>query len=783
MRRFVAKSSVFVLLLILLQVLVSVVFPAELPQQVLRLEEYLSSQVDVFYLGDSTLSYPLSEVTTGEILQEMLPARDIGEISHPSYNLDVYLHYIRRIVRSSHRPHVVIIPINMRSFSPEWDMRPGYQFEEVKKTLILGPVFSRMLSRPLKTFGFFEPAVTQDSFLNTDVYNGDTLVGKVKDFEGLTDESASGRLDGDTGFVYHDVLPSADDAEALQQALVYRYMHRLQPEHRQLQAMLKIVELCSKHKVDIVFYVTPINYQQGQRYLGDAFVESLHESAGLVESMLVGRTGTTFLDLSTDLEAYAFVDMEHLRETGKEYVAEQLALAIQPERSVVSSSSGSKATPTIRSPEMGTVTPTVTSTSTRPPPSPTAIKPLPTRIETRVPVSPTGTAIAVTPTPVLSSSTQVDIPGGTIIEAQYVRRSWPEGKYPVDVYRLRYQTVDEADRVAEIRADLFVPYVETITTFPILVHAAGTTGIGNECAPLDEWAKERDWGNYHGHSLAYAAQGYIVILPNGLGFDDLDRIHPYFVAELQARALLDAARAVHSLAKDPPNGELLAQPADAIFFMGYSSGGHAAFAVKDWAGSYAPELPVRGIIGFGPTTNIEVLLREDPVFSPYLIYAYRDFYGSEIVDVGDVFLPRWAASFESSVLDKCVDDIFYYYSRSAREMYTPEFRAVLYGGRLEQVYPLFAEKLSLNYAGVSSGAEIPVLILQGTGDTVVSPESQKVFRNQLCEQGTAVTYLEYPAVPHTEIRWVSFGDAISWMQRVVKGDIPETDCEVSLRSR
>jgi dienelactone hydrolase len=400
-------------------------------------------------------------------------------------------------------------------------------------------------------------------------------------------------------------------------------------------------------------------------------------------------------------------------------------------------------------------------------------------METQVPISPTVADIALTPTPVLSSSTQDDISGGAIIEAEHLFRSQPEGKYSVDTYRLRYQTLDENGQIAEIRADLFVPYVEAITTFPILVHAAGTTGISNGCAPLDEWAKERDWGNYRGHSLAYAAQGYIVILPNGLGFDDPDRIHPYFVAELQAHILLDAARAAHSLTDNPPTDDMLAQPADAILFMGYSSGGHAAFAVKDWAGSYAPELPVKGIIGYGPTTNAEALLRDDPIFSPYLVYAYHDFYGSEIIDVGDVFLPRWGATFESDVLDKCVDDIFDYYSRSAREMYTPEFRDALYGDKLEQVYPLFAAKLSLNYAGASGGSRIPVLILQGTGDTVVTPESQEAFRNRLCEQGTTVTYLEYPAVPHTEIRWTSFSDALSWMQRVVKGDIPETDCEGS----
>ena len=158
MKRYAARLLLFVLLLTLLQFLVSAVFPVEIPQQVLLMEEYLSAQVDIVYLGDSTLSYPVDQVTTGQILQEMLPDFTVGEISHPAYNLDLYLHYVQYMTRSVHRPRVVIIPINMRSFSPEWDMRPGYQFEEVKRTLTLGLFLSRILSRPLKTFGFFAPS-------------------------------------------------------------------------------------------------------------------------------------------------------------------------------------------------------------------------------------------------------------------------------------------------------------------------------------------------------------------------------------------------------------------------------------------------------------------------------------------------------------------------------------------------------------------------------------------------------------------------------------------------
>jgi dienelactone hydrolase len=785
-------------LLALLQVVVSIAFPVEIPPEVLRIEEYRSDQVDVLYLGDSTLIHPVGEPTIGEILQEMLPDHTVGELAHPAYNLDLYLYYVRYAMRGARRPRVVVVPINMRSFSPEWDLRPGYQFEKEKKILTLGLSLSRVLSRPLATFGAYDPPISQDVYLNTTVYNGDTPVGTVKDFENLTEESGP-EQQGNTEFAYHDDLPSPDDAEALRQALIYRYMVGLEPDHRQLQAALRIAALGEAHGVDVVFYITPINYQQGQQVLDEAFSASLDKSRELVRATIAGSTEATILDLGSDLEAYAFVDMEHLREPGKVYVAEQLAATIRPERSVASSGDGGDVMPALPSPASSKKTPTVTSTPNRSSDvssTPTATRPAPTPAETRVltatiaasttmtaspPISITEEAaplatIAVSPTPTTTSVVQDVFPGGTIVGAEYLGRSRPEDRYPVDMYRLRYETRDERGQIVETRADLFVPSVEPAVTYPVLVYAAGTTGVSSDCAPLNEMAWQRNWGNYRVHAITWATRGYVVILPNGLGFDDADRVHPYFIAELEAYVLLDAARAVYNFADHPLAEDVSVQPASAVFMMGYSSGGHAVFAAKDRAGSYAPELSVQGIIGYGPTTNVETLLKEDPVFSPYIVYAYRDFYGSEVVDVADVYLDRWVATFESDVLAKCVDDVFSYYSRSARQMYSLAFRDVLYGDRLDQVHPLLAEKLSENNAGLSGGDDIPVLILQGTGDTVVTPDSQRAFRDRLCERGTSVTYLEYPAVPHTQIRWTSFNDTVAWMQRIAAGELPEMDC-------
>lgn len=109
-------------------------------------------------------------------------------------------------------------------------------------------------------------------------------------------------------------------------------------------------------------------------------------------------------------------------------------------------------------------------------------------------------------------------------------------------------------------------------------------------------------------------------------------------------------------------------------------------------------------------------------------------------------------------------------------MYVSEFRQALYGGQLAEAFPLFAEKLAENTAGLGGGTHIPVLILQGTADTVITPPSQKKFMDQLCALGSSVTWYEYEAVAHGEIRWNSFYDVLAWMEGIVEGNAPRSDC-------
>jgi hypothetical protein len=348
--------------------------------------------------------------------------------------------------------------------------------------------------------------------------------------------------------------------------------------------------------------------------------------------------------------------------------------------------------------------------------------------------------------------------------------------YDVDVYRIWFRTRDENDQVIAIQADLRFPRVAEPTEFPIFVYGAGTTGIASECAPLNEQFAGRNWGTYRTYMLSYTSQGYITILANWQGYDDRDRTHPYFVSELEGRVMLDAARAVYSFFEAPPNDDILARPSQAVFLGGYSQGGHGAYAAGRIASSYAPEIEIKGLIGHAMSPDVEGLMYDSPRYSPYIVYAYRDFYGEDVINPADVFLPKWVATFTEDVTSMCIDDVFDHYANDGARLYTPEFRDALYNDRLSEAFPEFKAKLDLNDSNNKSYPSVPMLLQHGAADPIVKVHTIEAFVSDLCRQGHNVTYRLYPGLDHFQTRQGCFDETIQWMQQVLDGDVPPSNC-------
>ena len=325
-----AKIAVFIVALVLAHVGISMLFPAPLPAEVVQFDRYLAEGVDVLYLGDSTLMLPVGEVTTGEILQELLPGRRIGQIAHPAYGSTCSR------LRCLHGPHGAgrrrRPAVNFRSFSRHGTC-VGLPVREGTPDSGDGPAPARLFLRPLEVFGFFRPSITQEGFLDAPVYDGEVVIGEVRDFEAL---APGGVLSEDTENAYREV--DLADEETAQAVLTYHYMFKLEPDHRKLDAMIAVAELAAARGVDVIYYITPVNVEQGERFLGPAFSERFADNIRVVQSRLEAAAldNVTLLNLAYDLPAYDLTDTEHLTEGGKEYVAEQVALAIRGGSSIAS---------------------------------------------------------------------------------------------------------------------------------------------------------------------------------------------------------------------------------------------------------------------------------------------------------------------------------------------------------------------------------------------------------------------------------------------------------------
>lgn len=356
-------------------------------------------------------------------------------------------------------------------------------------------------------------------------------------------------------------------------------------------------------------------------------------------------------------------------------------------------------------------------------------------------------------------------------------------QFAVDRFKLRFRSRNEAGHWVTIRAEIFVPRADTPAEFPLFVYGAGTTGISNLCAPLDEDARGRNWGQYQIHLTSYAAQGFITVLPHWQGYDDQTRKHNYFIADLEASIMLDATRAVYEAFNNNQFPGVQVRPAQAVFYGGYSQGGHGAFAAVDAASQYAPDLPIRGVVGHATAPSVEALLRERPPLAPYIVYAYLNYYGDTVIDPGDVFLPDWLPTFYTDASTKCVDEAYQYYPADPNLLYRPEFMDMLYSGRLADAYPAFKYVLDINYVGDSGNTSVPVVLFHGLADTIVTPQTHEDFVGRLCNRAKNVNYKLYPEVNHFQTRQFSFVDSINWMRNVLNGHIPESQCSEFFTSK
>lgn len=353
--------------------------------------------------------------------------------------------------------------------------------------------------------------------------------------------------------------------------------------------------------------------------------------------------------------------------------------------------------------------------------------------------------------------------GSRILFEHFVR---PDPIHPVDEYELTLWTRDADGTPIRAFASMYIPVVRGVLDAPVLAFASGTTGIGDQCATNLEQPEVVRWGWYRMNMKNYAAQGIITIFPDYVGFHNPDVPQRYFSKLAEGHLLLDALRAVYAFYDERPG--LIrsgARPNGVHVTAGYSQGGHAALAAADMVADYAPEIGLSGAIGFAPTNNVEELMRTAAYYAPYIIYSYRSIYGADRVDPAELLHPRWLDTFDEDVPRMCVNDFQYYYPFDGPTMYTEAFEQALREDRLAQEFPAFKQILDENISGIT-GHGIPVMMIQGNQDIIVTNESQRAFVDRLRSLNTPTSLLELEGVRHRHTRPAGFRASVDFIAQV-----------------
>lgn len=341
-------------------------------------------------------------------------------------------------------------------------------------------------------------------------------------------------------------------------------------------------------------------------------------------------------------------------------------------------------------------------------------------------------------------------------------------RYSLKEYQLSWQVSVDDGSLAPVKAQVYVPQGNSNQQFPLIVYGAGTTGLADRCAPSRENLRQGNMGNYRNYMISEASQGYIVVMPNYEGLDNPNRNQHYFNRDSEARTMLSAAKATILGA----NQVGLPIKAGALFFGGYSQGGHAAFSAADYASQYIPDLKVSGVFGHGPTTDIVEFLKNNPNLAAYFVASYSEYYPAI---KPEVMLEKEWIGYLDRAQKICVHEGFGINSTSVARVYADPFEKALTNDTIPIDFPEINSVFRENNAGTSYTA-IPTMIVQGTGDPIVTNESQGDFVDQLCLRGVPVDLKEYRGVHHFSTRQVSFKDTNVWIDAISQGKTVNNSC-------
>jgi hypothetical protein len=215
---------------------------------------------------------------------------------------------------------------------------------------------------------------------------------------------------------------------------------------------------------------------------------------------------------------------------------------------------------------------------------------------------------------------------------------------------------------------------------------------------------------------------------------------------------------------------------------------------------YAPDVNLKGAIGYGPVTSVEETL-DDAVnganinwFGPYVLTSYQDWY-KRTYPVDKILISKWVPGYKQDSLRLCIDQVNTFWPNNiganrSSQMYTPEFSAVARGLNIaaDRTYRQFSQDMAANIVG-NVYTKRPKLINHGQHDNVVLPSQSQHALERMCSKGNIASFKRYDTSPyattpfnpsggvdHYQTMSASFKDTLEWMAAISAGKAAPSSC-------
>ena len=252
---------------------------------------------DIIYFGDSVIrSYSETDSikkSIVEIINDSLNI-DIHDLSNFGSSPIIFNEYIKYLLRNNIYPKLIIVPLNLRIFSPldeNIDLRWRIS------------LINELRGCPIPF----------------DVYNFNSKNLKL-DYSEPVETPSNGNL----SLEKWDRIKISN----LKKSYIEKYFQTIDNDNKNFQSYVEMTELLIKNKIDFIYYFTPINGNVSTVLENDFFLKRIAQNKQKIKSVLENEFNKNFIDLSLAIESSLFTSKgepdEHLNFLGRKLVAEKV---------------------------------------------------------------------------------------------------------------------------------------------------------------------------------------------------------------------------------------------------------------------------------------------------------------------------------------------------------------------------------------------------------------------------------------------------------------------------